>query len=249
MPRPLCALLSLLVAASGCGADGNPAPSGPSWPGENWLANPGFEQERSAWSYREQSPHWGDFRVVESPVHTGVRAVHLRLQHGSTLPRRPVKVYGVVQELAFNHLPDLLGGYYRVDRWERSASATDLYLQVVVIAWPAASAGAAPENRQLRYYLAGLEQPPFLLSNAHIAFVSKGPPVLNRWQRFEISLRADFERLWGGAGEGYDKIEVLFEARWDNMPARSSVAADVYYDDLFVGNAAPASGVSRAPRE
>jgi hypothetical protein len=27
---------------------------------------------------------------------------------------------------------------------------------------------------------------------------------------------------------------VLFEARWDDMPAGSSVKSDVYYDDLAV---------------
>jgi hypothetical protein len=29
-------------------------------------------------------------------------------------------------------------------------------------------------------------------------------------------------------------LRLLFEARWDHLPAGASVSADVYYDDLYV---------------
>ena len=140
------------------------------------------------------------------------------------------------------------GGFYRVERWERGAEATDLYLQVVVVVWRPESdsepAGARLRNRQLRYYLAGLDEAPFQLANARVQFVTRADPVLGVWQRFELPVRADFERLWGSALPRIGRIELLFEARWDNMPAGSAVRADVYYDDLFAGqDAARPSGV------
>lgn len=236
-PALLAALL-VTLAAPGCGAQGDPA-----WSGRNLLANPGFEQGRMGWSIRDQSPHWGDFRVVEEPVRSGRRAAQLRLHHGSTLPPRRVRVYGVVQELRSERLPDTVGGFYRVERWERGAEATDLYLQVVVVVWRPESDAPAPEarlgNRQLRYYLAGIDEPPFQLANARVQFVTRADPVLGVWQRFELPVRADFERLWGSARRRIGRIELLFEARWDNMQAGSAVRADVYYDDLFAGQDAP----------
>ena len=44
------------------------------------------------------------------------------------------------------------------------------------------------------------------------------------------------ERLWGGELPARpERLDVLFEARWDHRPLDTSVHADVYYDDLFVG--------------
>jgi hypothetical protein len=54
------------------------------------------------------------------------------------------------------------------------------------------------------------------------------------WTHFEVPLRADFERLWGVVPEGYDWLDILFEARWDHMPRGTGVRADVYYDDLYL---------------
>jgi hypothetical protein len=56
---------------------------------------------------------------------------------------------------------------------------------------------------------------------------------------FQANIREDFERLWGEAPEGYDKIRVLFEVRWDDKAAGDGAPqADVFYDDLYVGPAA-----------
>lgn len=245
LPTPL---LLLALAALACSAAAE-RHGGPAWAGRNLLANPGFEQGRAGWSIREQSPHWGDFRVVDQPVHTGRGAVHLALAHGETLPPRSVKVYGVVQELRPERLPETVGGFYRVERWEPGAEATDLYLQVVAIAWlgpPAGESTSRPANRQLRYYLAGIAEPPFLLSNARVTFVSREAPVMGEWCRFELPLRADFERLWGELPEHVERLDVLFEARWDNMPVHSALRADVYYDDLFVGDGAASSSAAPA---
>jgi hypothetical protein len=156
-----------------------------------------------------------------------------------------------MQEPAPARFPDVMGGYYRVETWEKGADVTRLYLQAVAIVWspdapsvvdpadPAANAGL--ENYQIRFYLAGLDEPPFPLRNAKVAFVARGAPEPGEWTYFEIPLRAEFERQWGRVPSGYGKLRVLFEARWDGRPPGSRVAADAYFDDLFLGyvDAAP----------
>ena len=92
-------------------------------------------------------------------------------------------------------------------------------------------------NYQIRYYLAGLERPHFVLQNARFKFVGRGAPELDRWVRFEIPVKEDFRQLWGVVPSGYEYLRVLFEARWDDKPAGAGVRADVYYDDLYLGPA------------
>jgi hypothetical protein len=157
-----------------------------------------------------------------------------------------VKVFGVLQELRPQRFPDLVSGWYRVESWEKGADVTDLYLQFVAILWghPEAPRLVYPDapnpaikNVQLRYYLAGVAEPPFALANARLAFVTRELPVEGRWSRFEIHLLRDFERAWGKVPSDYEFLRLLFEARWDNKPVGSRIHADVYYDDLFVGYA------------
>ena len=191
---------------------------------------------------------WGAFDVVEEPRHSGSRAAHLPLRWLKGAPGQPVKVYGVVQEPRAPEFPELLSGWFRVESWEKRAPETDLYVQVVVIVMgdpraPEIVMGPGSRSRinnyQIRYYLGGLREPAFRLRNAKVENLRPGPPRLGSWQRFEIPLLSDFERLWGVRPAGYEFLRVLFEARWDNKPDGSAVHADVYYDDLYLG---PAGG-------
>ena len=46
----------------------------------------------------------------------------------------------------------------------------------------------------------------------------------------------DFQRLWGAVPQGYEKIRVLFEVRYDDKAQdEGPLEADVYYDDLYSG--------------
>jgi hypothetical protein len=209
----------------------------------NLLVNPGFEAGREGWSYPTHSKHWKDFEIVESGARTGRRAAYLQLERDGSAPPKQVEVHGVVQELRPEPFPERLGGWYRVQRWEKDSERTALYLQLVVIVWddPRTASIVNAEkprgklrNYQIRYYLAGLEEPPFQLLNTRTEFVARGPPKLGAWTHFEVPLRADFERLWGVVPEGYDRLRILFEARWDNLPEGAGVRADVYYDDLYL---------------
>ncbi len=244
-------LAILLLGVSGCGGRFASQPRVPPGFHGNLLENPGFESGEAGWSYPMESPYWGKYEVVESPVHSGRRAAHLRLRAGREDRSNATWIEGVMQEPAPERFPDVMGGFYRVDTWEKDADELHLYLQAVAIvgtpdaasvidpANPAANAGLG--NYQLRFYLAGISDPPFLLRNAKVAFVAKGGPELGRWTYFEIPLRAEFDRQWGAVPAGYDKLRVLFEARWDNRPPGSRVEADAYFDDLFLGyvDAAP----------
>jgi hypothetical protein len=251
MPRaPVPTVVVALLAAFGCAAllgVGHTA-TPPGFHG-NLLANPGFEEGEAGWTYPMESPYWGKFELVEAPVRSGRRAAHLRLRAGSEDQTHAAWILGVMQELTPERFPDVMGGWYRVERWEKGADVTHLYLQAVAIVWtsqapsvlnpanPAANEGLL--NYQLRSYLAGVSEPPFLLANARVTFVSKELPRPGRWTYFEVPLRQEFEHQWGGAPTGYDRLRLLFEARWDNRPAGSRIEADAYFDDLFVGYVDP----------
>jgi len=248
MHRAAFAVAAILSLALGCALLGEP--SVPRGFHGNLLENPGFEAGEAGWTYPVESPYWGNFEVVESPVHSGRRAAHLRLRAGPEDRTNAVWIEGVMQEPMPGRFPDVVGGFYRVEKWEKGDESTALYLQAVAIVFtpdaekivaPGNPAAAGLGNYQLRAYLAGLDEPPFLLANAKVAFVGKGAPEPGRWTYFEIPLREEFLRQWGAVPSGYQKIRVLFEARWDNRPPGSQIAADAYFDDLFLGyvDAAP----------
>ena len=212
----------------------------------NLLVNPGFELGREPWTTMGSKP-WGAFDVVDGPVHYGKHAARLLVDAPKGSPGE-VKVFGVVQEIkdAATHgrFPDTLSGYYRVESWSKGSPAIDLYMQAVVIVWgdprtgrlvDPSHPGAALKNYQIRFYLAGLEKPPFVLQNAHYVFVTKGPPRTGEWVRFDIPVKKAFEELWGTVPEGYEFLRVLFEGRWDNRHGTEPVHAEVLYDDLHLG--------------
>ena len=196
----------------------------------NLLANPGFEAGREGWSYATDSEFWKDFEIVESGARTGDGAAYLRLERDGSSPPKRVEVHGVVQELRPEPFPERLGGWYRVQRWEKDSERTALYLQVVVVVMEGGS------NYQIRYYLAGAPERAISVSNAKVEIVSGDPPRQGAWVQFDLPIRRDFERLWGVVPSDYDSVRFLFEARWDKLrrDAEPALTATVYYDDLSV---------------
>lgn len=242
--------VALLVLAAGCGgllAGTRLAPEG--FHG-NLLANPGFEDGEAGWTYPVESESWGRFEVVESPLHRGRRAVHLRLRAGPEDPTRTVWVVGVMQELRPERFPDVIGGFYRVEAWEKGDAQADLSLQAVAIVGSdeddavghrGRPTGSGIQSYQLRCYLAGVSRPPLPLGNSRFDFVTREPPRLGEWTYFEIPLREQFQRQWGLVPERSDRLRVLFETRFDNRPPRATIVADAYFDDLFLGYVGPGS--------
>lgn len=139
----------------------------------------------------------------------------------------------MIQEVIPRDFPKHLSGSYRIEGWTRGTAKQ--YLQVVVIVFGDASDRPFP-NYQIRYPLAGIGKPPLQIANAHYLLVAGSEIREGRWVRFGLDLLADFQRQWGCVPKGFSKIRVLFEVRYDEKNARDgNVRADVYYDDLYLG--------------
>jgi hypothetical protein len=146
------------------------------------------------------------------------------------------KVFYLVQEVMPEEFPELISGYYRVENWTKGTPKQ--YLQFVVIAFGVTNLPGGYPNHQIRYPLAGISEAPFSIGNAHFVFLSRDEPRQGEWVYFERNITQDFEELWGAAPEGFSKLRILFEVRYDQKQAGPTPAnADVYYDSLYMGPA------------
>jgi hypothetical protein len=198
------------------------------------FANPGFEEGEAPWISLES---WGtQFAVSDAVAHSGTSSAFLELRSEGA-EGEAARVFGVEQEITPEEFPDVLSGYYYVDRWEPGTPKQ--YLQFVVIVFGADNIPpevASATNHQIRYILAGVDSQPIQISNAKFVMVGTGAPTQGEWVHFQRNIRQDFQELWGGVPEGYDYIRILFETRWDDRASTDGAsAADVYYDDLYVG--------------
>lgn len=145
------------------------------------------------------------------------------------------KVFYLVQEVTPQEFPEIMSGNYRVTKWVRGTRLQ--YLQFAVIAFGANNLPGSFSNHQIRYILAGIDEEPFAIANAHFVFLSREDPTLNEWVPFQVNVKDDFLKLWGAVPE-YEMIRILFEVRYDDKAAgECPVEADVYYDDLYFGPA------------
>ena len=229
----LLPLLALSVVAA-CGGAQSPA--------GNLFKNPGLEEGESPW-FSLSTEAWGArFQVSQAAAHGGTASALLEMR--AEQATEGAKVFGVVQEVSPRRFPELVSGFYRVENWSRGTPKQ--YLQFVVIAIGDTNLPGGYPNHQIRFLLAGIDEPPFQISNAKFVFVNKEEPVTGRWVYFERNIKKDFEELWGAAPENFEKLRLLFEVRYDDKAAGSgNVKADVYYDDLYMG---PASGNPNRPQ-
>ncbi len=250
------ALLAAAALALSCGDDGPAAeapnsgvpgaacPEALTWEapeGVNLFANPGFEDGTGPWCSLSTEAWGAPFSVSSRRAHTGQSSAFLELRSEQGVNTR---VKGVVSEIAPSEFPELLSGYYYVDRWEQGTPKQ--YLQIVVIVWQAANipqeaVELGATNHQIRYIVAGVDSQPTSIGNARYVMVTRDKPKTGRWVFFQRNVRKDFQELWGAVPEDFAGIRVLFEVRWDDrQPSDGATAADVYYDDLYLGPA-PAS--------
>jgi hypothetical protein len=209
----------------------------------NIFHNPSFESGREPWC----SLHLGEvpaFQISQDYAHSGQSSAYLQMR----VPAEEAgyaKVFYLVQEVVPQEFPDVISGYYRVENWSKGTPKQ--YLQFVVILCRQGQGGdcalgatnlPGDYNHQIRYILAGISEPPFEITNAHFVFITTEEPKQGEWVYFERNIKQDFEQLWGAVPEGFDKMRVLFEVRYDNKEAGEVPAnADVYYDDLYMGPA------------
>jgi hypothetical protein len=237
--------LAAIVLAAACGGGesqptATPGPPVGSAVPQNLFPNGSFEEGPDPW-FSLDSPAWGTpFHVTDTVAHSGRRSALLEMRAGPG--ETGARVFGVVQEIEPDEFPELISGYYRVEDWLKGTEKQ--YLQFVVIVWGPANFSPASPNYQIRFPLAGIDEEPFNLSNAHFQFVTKEQPVTDQWVYFERNIRDDFQRLWGAVPEGFSSIRILFEVRYDDKSVGTALEGNAYYDDLYVG---PAAGNPNAP--
>lgn len=217
-------LLTTGILLAACGGEGTGREPDPS---ANLLRNPGFEAGGDPWVSLDHPV----FEVAAGTSKSGDASALLRMR--SEPDHQGTKVHYLVQELTPETFPEVLSGYYRVDHWARGTRLQ--YLQVAVIVFEPENLPADYGNYQLRYVLAGVDREPLAISNARFVFLGSGEPRTRKWVRFEASVADDFERLWDVVPEGFSKLRVLFEVRYDEKAPGQSAEADVYYDDLYFG--------------
>ncbi|MCH8008277.1 MAG: DUF3047 domain-containing protein [Chloroflexi bacterium] len=201
----------------------------------NFLANGGFEDGPEPWCSLDSSAWGTPFSISGERAFAGDQSAFLQLRSDDG---GEVRVYGLTQEVASDVFPEALSAEYFVERWEQGSPIQ--YLQAVVIVWDADNAPlevAGVGNHQIRYILAGVEKQPTFISNARYVMVSEEQPRVGEWVRFERDVRQDFLELWGAVPEGFDRLRVLFEVRWDDRTSDDGPSsADVYYDDVYFGS-------------
>jgi len=195
----------------------------------NVFGNPGFETGYEPW-FSLEAP---SFLVSEAFAHGGQSSAFLRMRAGPQAEK--AKVFSLVQEVTPDQLPEVVSGNYLVAKWTRGTPLQ--YLQFVVIAFGAKNKPDGYPNHQIRYLMAGIDREPFRIDNARFVFLSREDPPMNKWVPFQVNVRDDFRKLWGAVPEDYEKIRVLFEARYDDKALGERPEADVYYDDLYFGPA------------
>lgn len=224
--------LAALPLWAACGGSGD----------ANLFDNSSFEKGEEPW-ISLTTPAWGTpFHVSDAGAHTGKQSAALDMRATAEVG---TKVFGVVQEVEPEEFPELISGYYRVGQWTRGTVVQ--YIQFVVIAIGSTNAPGTFPNHQIRYILAGIDQPPFAISNAKFIFVGTEEPAPDGWVYFERNVRQDFIDQWGAVPEGFTSIRVLFEVRYDSKDSGNmEPTADVFYDDLYLG---PAAENPNAPEE
>jgi hypothetical protein len=195
----------------------------------NLFRNPGFESGAEPWCVL-RAPMFG---VSQDQSHSGQSSALLQMRVLSVTTGD--RIYYLVQELEVQEFPEFISGYYRVDEWAKGTPKQ--YLQFIVIAMGATNMPGGFSNHQVRYPLAGISEDPFAISNAYFVYIGREEPTIGQWVYFERNIKQDFQSLWGAVPEGFSKIRVLFEVRFDDKEAGAPAEAEVYYDDLYMGPA------------
>jgi hypothetical protein len=197
---------------------------------QNLLMNDSFEAGKESW-FSLVTPNWESFEITDRYANDGRHSAYLGLRAPSSTVG--TKIVGIVQEVSPSEFPRRLSGFYHVEHWRRGAQKQ--YLQVVVIVFADPTNKPFP-NYQLRYVLSGIDRPPLHIMNAKYVFSGVSEVQEGHWIRFDFDLHSDFRRHWGQVPQGFMKIRILFEVRYDDKTAGADdVRADVYYDDLYLG--------------
>lgn len=224
-------LLAVALVIAGCGVLDAPPPRPTPRPAAfNLFVNPGFEDGSQPWlSFQPaDSP---PFSVSDAAAHSGAQSAHLVLEGDTNFAE--TRAAGATQEVKTSGFPEFVSGYYRVDSWDPQARLQ--YLEFVV---RVSGADLLPESptHDVRFLIAGAPTDPTTTPDVHLIFLSRAAPVIGKWTYFAYPIKRAFESRFDRAPARWDSLQVSFEARYDgwngSAPAK---AADVYFDDLYVG--------------
>jgi hypothetical protein len=199
----------------------------------NFLKDADFESTPSGWY---SQPTWNtNFKLDSKILKSGKLSALLELdsrQEGS----QSTRVYGVSQDLSPITFPNHLSANYYVADWQKTTK--NQYIQMVVAVFapdniPEEIKGGG--NYQIRYVLAGIDNPPTDIKNAKYIIINPEKPVIGQWINVQRDLKKDFSEQWGGAPVSFKSIRVFFEARWDQRTEITPVYGKVYFDDVFMG--------------
>lgn len=191
------------------------------------VTNGGFEHGLAPW-FAPALPGWRHGEVLAGPAHGGARSLFARLrgEAGSADERR----WGAIYEVGTVPFPRHASLWYRVERWQPANAIQYLLLAVMV--------GTGGQTWQVRYFLAGAAAIPYNeKGNVRYVLVRQGPPEIGRWVSFATDLHRDFEQRWGRVPRNFEWLRIAVEARYDTrgVPLDREAAADVYFDDVYVG--------------
>jgi hypothetical protein len=219
----------MLVLLGACGGEDKSAPIEPDTPATNLVDNGGLETGREPWYTIVEGNGFAvsDTRYL-SGTHSAIESMRDPVGVAGSGPTNS-KVYYLVQEISPDEFPEVVRGNYFVENWAKGTRWQ--YLQFVIIVFP-----VEQPNYQIRYPLAGIDSEPFPIGNAKFQIVSEEEPLQGEWVPFEVNVKEDFEELWGAVPEGFEKLRLLFEVRWDfSQEATGLRSADVFWDDLYAG--------------
>jgi hypothetical protein len=223
-------LLAFAAAGAGCGLLDAPPPLPTPPPAEgNLLANPGFEDGDQGWLAPQQAGST-PFSVSEDEAHEGSRSMRLQL---TGRPSASSGSAGGVQAVDTTVFPGFVSGFYRVDSWQPDSGQQ--YLQFAVRVLGSDLDGNVPAH-ELRFVIGGNERDAPAPRDANAVFISRAAPVVGRWTYFAYPVGSALESRFGRVPLRWDGIQLSLEVRYDNSTADVPFeAADVYFDDLFMG--------------
>ncbi|MCB1229953.1 MAG: hypothetical protein KDN19_06790 [Verrucomicrobiae bacterium] len=209
--------------------------------GDNLLENASFENGRAPWvSLTDSSPFWRDFDLSDTVAHSG--------RHSARLPLDSLRqnqsgtwVWGVARDIETDHLPRTVSGFFHVHGWQQGTP--NQYLQAIVLLMPTEEGFPQVFDDpivplQLSWVLGGINREPFYIQNRKFIFAGDLEVPQDRWVGFEFDLHRDFKEQWGFVPEKFAKIRIIFEARYDGWQlGQGEVSGDVFYDDLYLGDA------------
>ena len=212
---------------------------------DNLLVNGSFEAGREAWfSLQGDSPYWRDFQISDTVALTGRHSARLSLDSLQS-NAQGTWVWGVVRDVPTTRLPRRVSGAFRVHGWQQGTP--NQYLQLAITLTPREEGFIVlPDKRmplQVAWVLAGIDREPFRIANRKFIFAGPLEMPQDRWVTFEFDLHRDFQTAWGIVPDGFEKLRILFEARYDGwQPGQGEVSGDVFFDDLYLGDGTEPNG-------